>query len=140
MECLNLDCQGIVASYLEIADLTSFNMLDLLTEKDWRYKTLLNYAHIINNVESKGDFSTWREFYFYVDRIINGKATMLEFKSSELSTLDLKAVRDTIPFNQLSKFFYPNIAATIASLKEGDIIKIKEEDKREGGKINFFKG
>jgi hypothetical protein len=127
MECLDLDCQGIVASYLEIPELTTFNMLDLLTEKDWKYNIIYYYASIINDTEDKGGFQTWREFYYHVDRLINSKATMLEFKSAQLSVLNLKAVKDTIPFNELGKFFLPNIAATLASLKEGDVIKLIEE-------------
>lgn len=127
MEHLTPVCQSIVASYLELEDLTTFNLLDLLMEKDWQYIILDNYACMIDDTQSKGGFNTWKEFYYYLDRAVNGKATMLEFKSSELSRLTLKAVKDTIPFDELSKFFYPNIAATIASLKEGDVIKLKEE-------------
>lgn len=113
-----------IASNLEPAEIKSLGLVESLLEHDCKELVLSNFSDIIDDKESKGDFPSWRDFYFYLDHIVNSKARFLEFKTDEISKLDLRVTKVTIYFHELYTFFYPNVVPLLKTLKEGDIIKL----------------
>lgn len=113
-----------ITSNLEPAEIKSLGLVESLLEHDCKELVLSNFSDIIDDKESKGDFPSWRDFYFYLDHIVNSRARFLEFKTDEISPIDLRVTKVTIYFHELYTFFYPNVVPLLKTLKEGDIIKL----------------
>lgn len=113
-----------IVSHLDPQEIKSLNLLEILSEKDCKELVLSNFSDIIDDKESRGDFPSWRDFYFYLDHIVNSKARTLEFKTGDLSPIDLRVTKVIIQFNELYAFFYPEKVPLLKTLKEGDIIKL----------------
>ena len=113
-----------IASHLDPHEIKSLNLLDTLSERDCKELVLSNFSDIIDDKESKGNSPSWKDFYFYLDHIVNSKARFLEFKTDDLSPIDLRVTKVVIQFNELYAFFYPEKVPLLKTLKEGDIIKL----------------
>lgn len=113
-----------IVSHLDPQEIKSLDLLETLSEQDCKELVLSNFSDIIDDKESRGDFPSWRDFYFYLDHVVNSRARFLEFKTDELSPIDLRVTKFIIQFSELYAFFYPEKVPLLKTLKEGDIIKL----------------
>lgn len=119
---------SIIASYLSYSDIKKLNLIDLIRENDWKDMILSTYASIVDDINSKGDFNTWKDFYLYLDHIVNSRANLLKCRTDEISKINLKSTKSSIPFNELHIYFYPHVVPLIKTFKEGDVIQLDTED------------
>lgn len=92
------DTKNIIFQYLSYNDIIYHKLDDQMTDQTWKYMTIRDFGHMINDPDNTGSYLWWKDYYQYINHVKEGRADVKKFNNVHNSRL-WKFLMDRLHYN-----------------------------------------